>query len=254
MRRRKKGISYLYSSFAIITVLVVWQIYAIHINNPHLMPEPLDVLSELIRLLGEWKTYQIILSTLRRLFISLSISMILGTFFGILSAILYRFEAFFKPIVISLRTLPIISIIVVVLIFFGNTMTLYVISFLLLFPIVYQGTLDGVKNIDPLLIDVLSLESSGIGIEEVRMVYFPLAKPFLRTSLIESLGLGIKVLIVAEYIAQTKVSIGREIYMARISLEFSTVFAWTIILLIIVISVEYLVERNLKTRRQLQKI
>ena len=123
------------------------------INNPILMPEPAKVIERLIHLLLERETYHIIFRSLFRLFASLALAFFFGTTLGLLSGMRFRAEAALKPIVISLRTLPVISIIVVVLILFGNTLTLYIISFLLLFPIIYQAELDGIKNIDPLLID-----------------------------------------------------------------------------------------------------
>ena len=127
---------------------------------------------------------------------------------------------------------------------------MYIISLLLLFPIIYQAELDGVKNIDPLLIDVLKLESDATNTNVLKLVYFPLSIPFLRTALIEAVGLGFKVLVVAEYIAQTKVSIGKEIYYAKINLEFTDVFAWTIMLLVFVLLIEYIVEKLLSPRSE----
>ena len=80
----------------------------------------------------------------------------------------------------------------------------------------------------------------------VKKVYIPLSIPFLRSALIDAVGLGFKVLVVAEYIAQTKVSIGRTIYMNKVNLDFTGVFAWTILLLLFVQLIEWVVERSLK--------
>jgi ABC-type nitrate/sulfonate/bicarbonate transport system permease component len=180
--------------------------------------------------------------------ISIALSAVLGTVFGLLSGVEKRVELFFRPLVSTLRTLPVISIIIVILIVFGNEITLYIISLLLLFPIIYQAVLDGVKNIDSLLIDVVKLDSSSSNYDALRMVYFPLSIPFLRSALIDAVGLGFKVLVVAEYIAQTNQSIGKTIYMHKINLEFTDVFAWTLMLLVFVLIIEGLVEKFLKIK------
>jgi ABC-type nitrate/sulfonate/bicarbonate transport system permease component len=112
--------------------------------------------------------------------------------------------------------------------------------------LIYQAELDGIKNINKTLLEVLKLDCDKCSFPAVKMVFLPLSMPFFRTSLLQSAGLGIKVLVVAEFIAQTNHSIGRELYFNRINLEYSRVFAWTIILIIIVTGIEYLVNKYLK--------
>lgn len=232
----------LFSTASILLLFLLWQIYAISVNNPTLMPHPLDVLQTLGVLLTQSDTYITIFTSLSRLLLSLLMATVLGTILGLLSGVNHNIEAFLRPLIITIRTLPVISIIVVILIIFGNTTTLYIISLLLLFPIIYQAVLDGVKNVDPLLIDVVRLECDDTNTVVLKNLYFPLSMPFLRSALIEAVGLGFKVMIVAEYIAQTNVSIGREIYVSKVNLAFSDVFAWTILLLLFVLIIEHLVE------------
>lgn len=246
MTKPSTAVSHALSTFSVLLVLVIWQIYSIRVNNPHLMPDPQSVFNSLLDLLGESGTYLIIFTTIKRFIISMAIAIGFGFVLGMFGGIYYQLESMLKPIVVSLRTLPIVSIIVIVLILYGNDVSLYIISFLLLFPIIYQSELDGVKNINQTLREVLWMEEDKISFTAVRMVYFPLALPHLRTGIIQAAGLGIKVLVVAEYVAQTKVSIGRELYMGRINLEYANVFAWTLILIFIVLVVEHFVTRYLK--------
>lgn len=246
-KKKNIYISHSLSTLSVFILIIIWQLYSIKINNSIIMPKPLDVLETLWELLVSLKTYSIILATFKRLFITIGLSTLFGLTLGLVSGMHYQLEAFLKPIVVSLRTLPVISIIVIVLILYGNVFSLYIITFLLLFPIIYQAELDGVKHIDPLLISVLKLECNRCSPRGIRMVYLPLSLPFLRTGIIQSAGLGIKVLVVAEYISQAKVSIGREIYLGRINLEYNLVFAWSIILIIVVLLVEHLVEKYLIT-------
>ncbi len=213
------------------------------------MPDPVKVINRLLEMLVTKETYIVIFTSLSRLLLSLLLAVLSGTILGLLSGVSKKVEAFLKPIIVTIRTLPVISIIIVILIIFGNTVTLYIISLLLLFPIIYQAELDGIKNIDSLLIDVLRLECDAKNTTVLKEVYFPLSIPFLRTALIDAVGLGFKVLVVAEYIAQTKVSIGKEMYMAKVNLEFTDVFAWTLILLIFVLLIECVVEKILTIKK-----
>lgn len=246
MKKPSITTSHFLSTSTIFILLLAWQIYAIEVNNPYLMPRPNQVFDSLKLLLVEWDTYIVILTTLKRLIFSMAISIFFGMVLGLISGVHYELEALLKPIVISLRTLPVISIVIIVLILYGNTFSLYLISFLLLFPIIYQAELDGIKNIDNTLKEVLKLDCDKCTMQTMRMVYLPLSIPFLRTGVIQSAGLGIKVLVVSEFIAQSKISIGKEIYFSRLNLEYSNVFAWTFILIFIVLIIEHLVNRYLK--------
>lgn len=246
MRKENLAISHALSTTTVFLIIIVWQLYAMKIDNSFLMPNPIDVFWEFLNLFTEKQTYIVLGYTFFRLIVSVSTAAILGLIFGLLSGVFYQIEALLKPVIITLRTLPIISIIVIILILYGNTWSLYIISFLLLFPIIYQAELDGVKNIRPLLIDVLKLECDRCSLPAVRAVYIPLSFPFYRTSLLQSAGLGIKVLVIAEFIAQTKNSIGWELYFHRINLEYPIVFAWTFVLILLVTIIEHFVVRYIK--------
>lgn len=253
MTKPNLTISHSLSTLTVILLLIIWQIYAISVDNPYLMPDPIKVFGDFFGLLGEWSTYVVIATTLTRLIISIALSTFFGLVLGLMSGVHYQVEAILKPIVVSLRTLPVISIIVVVLILLGSNLSLYVVSFLLLFPLIYQAELEGIKNIDSLLLDVLRLDCKNCSWPAVKMVFFPLALPYLRTAILQSAGLGIKVLVVAEFIAQTSTSIGRELYFNRINLEYSKVFAWTMILIIIVLIIEHFVNRYVKYEELVKK-
>lgn len=246
MRQKNSPLSHFLSTASILIFIVLWQIYAIKINNPYLMPEPNQVFDSLLVLLGDAGTYKIVFATIGRLVLSMSISIVFGLVLGMFAGIHYELEALLRPMVVTLRTLPVVTIIVVVLIIYGNEFSLYIISFLLIFPIIYQAELDGIKNIDKTLLEVLKLDCNKCSGPAIKMVFLPLSMPFFRTGVIQSTGLGIKVLVVSEFIAQTNVSIGKQLYFNRINLEYSKVFAWTIILILVVLVIEHLVNKYLK--------
>jgi NitT/TauT family transport system permease protein len=108
----------------------------------------------------------------------------------------------------------------------------------MVFPIVFQATEDGIKSIDKELIDVYKLEEHHLPMA-IKNLYFPLIKPYLFLSLLQSFGLGVKVLVMAEYLSQTKNSIGNALYLARINIEYQYVYAWTIVLIMISLLFEY---------------
>jgi NitT/TauT family transport system permease protein len=186
----------------------------------------------------------IILTSLLRLTTTFVIASCLGIIFGFISAKYSWAEQWQKPYVSLLRTIPVISIIVILYILLGDELTVYVITFLMIFPLFYEATLDIIKRIDPNLIDVLKLDEIHFK-ESLRYVYIPILKESLKVTVFQSLGLGIKVLVMAEYLTQVDKSIGSSIYIAKINLDYAQVYAWTCILLLMMLVIRFFI-KNIK--------
>lgn len=246
MNKRVPRVEKLFGILSVVIVIVLWQLTSLRWNHVSFYPTPFKVLKELVNLLTDGQTYIILLTSFKRLFIALAVSTVFGTFFGLFAGLHYQVAALLKPIVVALRTIPVISIVVILLMMYGNVASLYIIIFLLIFPIIYQSQLDGIRNIDGVLLEVLKLDCDKCSFPAVRMVFFPLALPHLRTGILQSIGLGIKVLVMAEFIAQTKISIGREMIASKNLLNYSNIFAWTLILVFFVLIVEHYVNKYIK--------
>lgn len=226
----------------ICSILVLWQLNALRIDNRFLFPYPADVFNTLLSLLSSFETYRIIFYSFRRLILAMSIATLLGVSLGLVAGVKTPIDELLKPIVTSLRTLPVASIIVVILILYGQSLSLYIITFLMLFPILYEATKQGVKNIDITLKEALRLEQNSAYLHLTK-IYLPLALPFVKTGLLQSVGIGFKVLVMAEFIAQSPVSIGRALYLGRVNIAYEEVFAWTIIIIFLVTIIEFFVNK-----------
>jgi NitT/TauT family transport system permease protein len=235
---------------SIFVLFLVWTILHIQINHALIMPSFSDVFKILIRLITHIDTLSVIGSTLIRLIVSIFASLVIAVVLGILGGLFESFSLFLKPHVAVLRTVPVISITVILFILLGFEIAPYVITFLMVFPIVYQATEEGIKSIDRELLDVYRLEEHNLFLS-IKMMYYPLIKPFVFLSLLQSFGLGIKVLVMAEYLSQTKNSIGNALYLARINIAYGEVFAWTLILILISLGFEGLL-RFYQNKRKLQ--
>ncbi len=184
----------------------------------------------------------IILMTFLRLMLAMMIAFILGFVLGIYAGFHEKFAIFIRPIVTIFRTVPVISIVVILLILFGFKLTPYLITFLMIFPLTYQAVYGGILSIDKELVDVYLLEDNRF-ITGLKYCYIPLISAEIKTALLQSAGLGIKVLVMAEYLSQTKKSIGNAIYLAKANLEYDKVFAWTVLLILLAILIEVLIEK-----------
>lgn len=249
MSLKKTGLTVL----SIFVLFLIWIIAGAIVDNSLLLPKFDQVISAFFKIFINADSLSVILHTILRLFVGLSIASILGFLLGIIAGFNEKFAIFFNPIVTVFRTVPVISITVILLIVFGFKLTPYIITFLMLFPLIYQGTFGAIRNIDSELIDVYKLEDNHF-FTGLFHCYIPLISKNIRTSLLQSLGLGIKVLVMAEYLSQTKQSIGNELYLAKVNLEFDQVFAWTFVLILLALVFEVLINHYKPIADKIKKV
>ncbi len=223
---------------SIIIIISVWQIFAMQINNSFILPKPLAVFETFLELVKNISTYEIIFLTLFRLFVAFISSLVLAVILGLLAGNYKIVDEFLWPVVSALRTLPVASIIIIIIILIGRNISLYIITFLMIFPIIYEATKQGVLNIDKNLKNAIALETHNRFII-ITKLHLPLAFPYIKTAILQSVGLGFKVIVMAEFIAQTAKGIGRSLLNGSISINYELVFAWTLIIIFIVVVFEF---------------
>ncbi|MFA7045836.1 MAG: ABC transporter permease subunit [Candidatus Izemoplasmatales bacterium] len=230
---------------AIFLIFIGWIILYFLVNHPLLCPSPWAVFQALIGIFSQRESLIIILMTLFRLLLALLASTILGVGLGYVASQKKNLERLLHPVITILRTIPVISILVIMMILLGLHLTPYLITFLMIFPLVYQATIDSVHAIDSAYLDIYHLDDDR-WISGFRHCYFPLIRGRLTTAFLQSAGLGIKVLAMAEYFTQTPNSIGMALNQARVNLEYDRVFAWTLCLIFLAVLLEGLVRHHQK--------
>lgn len=237
----KKIIYYL---IGIIILLLIFELFSLIINDDLIAPNIFKILKEVGIILISGDFYLRLLNTLIELFLSLLISILLGLSLGIISGINQNISFILKPIISFLRCIPIIIIIITSLIMCSNNKIIpYISTILILFPIIYESTLQGVISIDKYYIYVYKLNSK-MNFYILRKVYLPLISSSLKSSLISSIGIGIKALITIEYICGIKNTIGNAIINNVVNINYTSIYAYTLILVIIIIGIESIFLKN----------
>jgi NitT/TauT family transport system permease protein len=238
-----------YFSLGIVFILGIWILFSNIIDNQIILPKVGDVFISLFNLFKQSNTYLIIGATVLRLLITLCISFIITIILVSLSVMSIKFASFIRPLIILLKTIPVASIIIILLIVVGHEYSpLYITGFVIL-PLMYEAMYVGISSIDKHIKDEVKLLSE-TNLEIIFKIYIPITVPFIITSILQAVGLGLKVMVMSEFIAQPRLSIGRAMLIEKQYLELGNVFSWTIIIIIIVILLEKLIS-YLKNRLEL---
>lgn len=212
--------------------LIVWEIASLLIGEELFLPSPLSVAARLIESIGESVFWASILFTLSRILMGFILSLLAAAAAAVLS---YRFRLFSilaDPLVRIIRATPVASIVILVLVWVRSRNLSVVISFLMVFPIIYTNLLEGLRETDRDLLEAASVYRM-TAIRKARYIYFPSLMPFIDSAVSTSLGLAWKSGIAAEVIGLPSGSIGERVYEAKIYLSTPDLFAWTVVIIVL---------------------
>lgn len=228
----KKNNSLLNNKFltfiSFILILIIWKIVSIIISSSILLPSPEVTFLAFLKLIKTKFFYLTILSSLYRGIIGFLISFLFGLIFGFLAGFNKKFFTIFEPILIIIRTTPVIAVILIALIWFKAGNVPIFASFLMSFPIICTNIIEGIKNIDLKIIQmakIYEIKKSRIFFE----IYLPSLAPFITSAVSTAFGIGWKVIIASEVLSQPRYAIGTSLQTSKIYLNIDEVFAWTFI-------------------------
>lgn len=232
----------IYFSLGIVLILAIWIITSVVMNNPLAVPKIDSVLSSLGNILGEGKSYLIIFNTFSRIFLATCVSIIVAFALALGSNFSNRFYYLIKPFMAFLRSTPIAAIIVVLLMIFGNQKTPYVITAFMIIPVLYEGILISFQKIDKNILEEVKMQTN-FNFFVFKNIYLPISMPYILSAALTAIGLGIKVMVMAEFIANTPDTIGYQIVFEKNALEYANVYGWIIILLVFVFTIELIIKK-----------
>ncbi|MDO9629480.1 MAG: hypothetical protein Q7I99_06235, partial [Acholeplasmataceae bacterium] len=100
-------------SSSLFILFMIWVITYQTIDHQLIMPSPKSVFLSLFDLITNLKSLSIIGMSIFRLILSITLSTVLGIILGMLSGLHQKISWIMKPYVTILRTIPVISIIVI---------------------------------------------------------------------------------------------------------------------------------------------
>jgi NitT/TauT family transport system permease protein len=157
---------------------------------------------------------------------------------AILSAKFALISELLAPIMLAIKSVPVVSFIILALIWFSSKNLAVLISFLMVLPIIYTNTLTGIHNLDKDLAEMARVFRLPFA-RRLRYIEAPQIMPFFYSGCEIALGLCWKSGIAAEVIGIPKGSIGERLQQAKVYLDTPDLFAWTVVIVLI----SYLFER-----------
>ncbi|MDE6663279.1 MAG: ATP-binding cassette domain-containing protein [Lachnospiraceae bacterium] len=226
--------------------LCLWQLAAIYTNNSILLVGPIQAGQSFLENIARPDFWNIVFHSFGRIGLGFLTALLTGI---ILGALAYRFkliEVFLEPLVTVIKSVPVVSFVVLLLIWFGSANLSFFISFLVVLPNIYVNTIAGLRNTDRNLIQMAQVFHIG-GLNRFFYIYRPALMPYLMSALKISLGMSWKSGVAAEIIGLPQYSLGERLYMSKVYLDTAGLFSWTLIIILLSFAFEkavlYLVKR-----------
>jgi NitT/TauT family transport system permease protein len=229
----------LYGAAAILSFLLFWEVGAHWLAKPLLLPTPAAALWQAWLLFGTPTFWAHLATTISRGLLGFGLAFISGVLIGLPAGRRRSWEAFFRPLIAILRSTPSMSLIILALIWMRSDQVPVFVTFLVVFPIIIQNVIDGMRQISPNLLAMAQVFRLG-RMRRITKLYLPSLLPFLAAAIATGLGFTWKVLIAAEVLAYPAWGVGAQLDTARTYLQTDLVFAWTLVVMVIGLSFDYL--------------
>ena len=197
-----------------------------------LLASPVQALGRLIALAATAEFWRAAAFSSLRILGGFFLSCVLAVALAALAARLRWVRELLSPLVAVVKAVPVVSFIILALIFFSSENLSLLISALMVFPPVYLNVLEGIGHTDVQLLEMARVFRVP-ALRGIRYVYLPQVLPYFRSACGSALGLCWKSGIAAEVIGMPDGSIGEQLQQAKIYLNTPDLFAWTLVIVLV---------------------
>ena len=204
-----------------------------------LLASPVQALGRLIALAATAEFWRAAAFSSLRILGGFFLSCVLAVALAALAARLRWVRELLSPLVAVVKAVPVVSFIILALIFFSSENLSLLISALMVFPPVYLNVLEGIGYTDRQLLEMARVFRMPFS-RQLRGIYLPAVLPYFRSAVSLGPGLCWKSGAAAEVIGLPEGSIGEALYTAKVYFQTGDLFAWTAVIVAISVLFERL--------------
>lgn len=174
-------------------------------------------------------------TTLIHLLESLLIASAVGLAIGTADGMSPFFSRMIRPMMILLRSLPMIVLVIIIMVLANYASVPLIATSIVLIPIISEAVAEGIRRIEPELIDVYRMNSSLTPLVFVR-VHLPLISGYARQAFTNAVGMGAKVAVTTEYLVQSRNSLGKAVFSSFYFSEYADIYAYALIMALLILA------------------
>jgi NitT/TauT family transport system permease protein len=165
---------------------------------------------------------------------------VVGTLVAALAARFRIAEELARPLIGAIRSAPVVSFIILLLLWTDSSRLSAIVSFLMVLPVMYANILEGIRNRDRQLLEAAAVFRVPL-LRRIRAIDVPAVLPFFSAACRVGVGLAWKSGVAAEVIGIARGTIGGQLYQSKLFLDSASLFAWTVVIIALSAACEALV-------------
>ena len=216
----------------VVSLLAIWEILALVIGQEIIMVSPVQVGETLVALVPQSSFWATIAHSLIRIVAGFAMAFLLGVATAWLASVNRWVESFASTVMRLVRSIPVVSFIILLLIWADSAYIGLWVSFLMVVPVIYSNAESGFSARDVKLVQMAQV----FGFSPLRRwwaITLPGLMPYLMSACRVGFGLAWKAGVSAEVIGMPSGSIGERLYQAKIYLSTADLFAWTAVIVVL---------------------
>lgn len=211
----------------IIFLLCLWYIASILVGSSLIFPGPDLVFAQIFKLAKTGQLFVYLWQTFYKAFLGMLLALLIGLLLGFAIGISQKLYELFRPLLMIVRSVPIVSWLSTVILLWGiGWKGVVFIVCVTLLPGVIFNIAEGVRSVDVRLLEMAKIYS--VRKRKIfQKIYLGSILPFLLSAINVSIGTMWKAAIVSEYLIGDS-GLGLQIFQSKFYIDTPSVFAFTI--------------------------
>jgi len=227
-------------------LLAAWQVGA-WLSHPLIIPSPADTWRAFLEMASSGEILEALAISGQRAATGMAVGMLVGTLLGLVGGLIPRMDDVMKPLVAMVLSTPSMIFVVMAMVWFGmGTGQVVFVVGLMVVPVMYLGTRDSLRSLDRSLLEMARVFRMPLRVR-VRKLYIPGLAVGLLGGLTLSVTTAIRMTIFAELLGAQD-GVGPAIGLTRSYMETDKLFAWAVVMIVIVVLFEALAIRPIERR------
>lgn len=230
--------------------VILWQVLAllfrkIYPNGHILLATPVECITRLAELVVTASFWRTAANSTLHIFGGFLIGCVLAVFFSACSARFSLIENLLAPVISVIKSVPVVSFIILALIWIdGRRLSLFI-SALISFPPIYLNMLSGIQSADGKLLEMAGIYHVSLW-RKISGIYIPALMPHFISAVSLALGMCWKAGVSAEVIGLSSNTVGEKMYTAKVYFQTADLFAWSAVVVLLSVCIEKAVLHLLK--------
>jgi ABC-type nitrate/sulfonate/bicarbonate transport system ATPase subunit/ABC-type nitrate/sulfonate/bicarbonate transport system permease component len=209
-----------------------WQIISFSIGYPEIFPSLYNLVKKIFVLFSSPDFLIIIIATIIRGLFGFMLALILAFLIAVISNFSCFWKNFFNPIIVLTRSIPVVSFVLLAILWFTPTRLPVFIALMTMFPILVQNILTGLEQTDRKWIEMAQVFGKS-KINQFFTIYLPASKSGIFDGISTAMGYGWRAIIIGEVLSQPVRGIGTAMKEAQAFFNVSEIIAWTVVIVLI---------------------